>query len=209
MEKNLLNYETLLKITERIAQSREFDELTLLAVTGIRDALECKGCALFLINPKTQELEVASSAGLSDDYHNKGPISAIKSIADSLKDGPVGIYDVMDDPRIQYPQEAQREGIASILAVPIITRGNPIGAVRIYTSEKWEFTIDDVNLVQAVAQIAGMAIEMSRLYKGLKSSIEILKSRQDHRALGEKRWTPHEGVPVSEGRVSSVTSESS
>ena len=62
MEKNLLNYETLLKITERIAQSREFDELTLLAVTGIRDALECKGCALFLINPKTQELEVASPA---------------------------------------------------------------------------------------------------------------------------------------------------
>jgi GAF domain-containing protein len=209
MEKNLLNYETLLKITERIAQSREFDEVTLLAVTGIRDALECKGCALFLINPKTQELEVAASTGLSDEYLNKGPISAIRSIADSLKDGPVGIYDVMDDPRIQYPQEAQREGIASILAVPIITRGNPIGAVRIYTSDKWEFTIEDVNLVQAVAQIAGMAIEMSRLYKGLKSSIEILKARQDHRAQGEKRWTPHEGVPVSQGKVSSVTSGSS
>ena len=121
----------------------------------------------------------------------------------------MAIYDVSDDPRIQYPGEARREGIASILAVPIMARGNPIGAVRIYTAEKWEFNIEDVNLVQAVAQIAGMAIEMSRLYKGLKSSIEILKSRQDHRALGEKRWTPHEGVPISEGRMSSVTSESS
>ncbi len=209
MEKHLLNYETLLKITERLSMSRNFDEVTLLAVTGIRDALKTKGCALFLINPKTHELEVAASAGLSDEYLNKGPISALKSIADSLKEGPVAIYDVLDDPRIQYPEEAKREGIASILAVPIMARGNPIGAVRIYTAEKWEFTIEDVNLVQAVAQIAGMAIEMSRLYKGLKSSIEILKSRQDHRALGEKRWTPHEGVPVSEGRITSATSGSS
>jgi GAF domain-containing protein len=206
MEKNLLNYETLLKITERISMSRDFDEVTLLAVTGIRDALKVKGCALFLINPKSQELELAASAGLSDEYLNKGPISALKSIADSLKEGPVAIYDVLDDPRIQYPEEAEREGIASILAVPIMTRGNPIGAVRIYTDEKWEFNIADVNLVQAVAQIAGMAIEMARLYRGLKSSIEILKSRQDHRALGEKRWTPHEGVPVSEGRLSSTSS---
>jgi GAF domain-containing protein len=209
MEKNLLNYETLLKITERLSMSRDFDEVTLLAVTGIRDALDTKGCALFLINPKTQELEIAASVGLSDEYLNKGPISARKSIADSLKDGPVAIYDVTDDPRIQYPEEASREGIASILAVPIMARGNPIGAVRIYTADKWEFNIADVNLVQAVAQIAGMAIEMSRLYKGLKSSIEILKSRQDHRALGAKRWTPHEGVPVSEGRLSPASSGSS
>ncbi len=208
MEKNLLNYETLLKITERISMSREFGEVTLLAVTGIRDALKTKGCALFLINPKTQELEIAASVGLSEEYLNKGPISARRSIADSLKDGPVAIYDVLDDPRIQYPEEAQREGIASILAVPIMARGNPIGAVRIYTAEQWEFNIEDVNLVQAVAQITGMAIETARLYKGLKSSIEILKSRQDHRALGAKRWTPHEGVPVSEGRLSSASSES-
>ncbi len=208
MEKHLLNYETLLKITERISMSREFGEVTLLAVTGIRDALKTKGCALFLINPKTQELEIAASVGLSEEYLNKGPISASRSIADSLKDGPVAIYDVLDDPRIQYPEEAQREGIASILAVPIMARGNPIGAVRIYTAEQWEFNIEDVNLVQAVAQITGMAIETARLYKGLKSSIEILKSRQDHRALGAKRWTPHEGVPVSEGRLSSASSES-
>ncbi len=76
MEKHLLNYETLLKITERISMSREFNEVTLLAVTGIRDALKCKGCALFLINTKTHELEIAASVGLSEEYLNKGPISA-------------------------------------------------------------------------------------------------------------------------------------
>ena len=36
-----------------------------------------------------------------------------------------------------------------------------IGAIRAYTSEKWEFTLDDVNFVQALAQIAGFLIEMT------------------------------------------------
>ena len=62
-------------------------------------------------------------------------------------------------------------------------------------------TIEDVNLVQAVAQISGMAIEMSRQYKGLKGSIEILKARRDPRSLKSKKWTPYEGVPESQGAI--------
>jgi GAF domain-containing protein len=209
MEKHLLNYETLLTITQRISMSRDFNDISLLSVTGVKDAIKAKGCALFLINPKSQELELAASSGLSEEYLHKGPVSALRSIADSLKDGPVAIYDVSDDPRIQYPAEAVKEGIASILAVPIMARGNPIGAIRIYTADHWEFTLEDVNFVQAVAQIAGMAIEMSRLYKGLKSSIEILKAARDPREVGAKRWTPHEGVPVSSGKLHHATSRTS
>jgi GAF domain-containing protein len=46
---------------------------------------------------------------------------------------------------------------------------------------------EDVNFAQAVAQIAGMAIEMSRLYKGLKDSIEILKARRAPKPSKSKR----------------------
>jgi hypothetical protein len=67
----------------------------------------------------------------------------------------------------------------------------------VYTAEHWEFTLEDVNLVQAVAQIAGMAIEMCRLNKGLKTSIEILKTMRDPETIKSKKWTPHEGVPTS------------
>ena len=36
--------------------------------------------------------------------------------------------------------------------------------------------MNDVNFVQALAQIAGGAINMARYVKGLKSSIEVLKT---------------------------------
>jgi GAF domain-containing protein len=117
---------------------------------------------------------------------DKGPISSLKSIAESIKEGPVAIYDVADDPRLQYPEEAKKEGIASILSVPITVHDRVIGALRVYTAEPWEFTLVDVNFVHAVAQIAGMAIDLCRLNKGYKSSIEILKTMRDPKLLKTK-----------------------
>jgi len=197
MKKQLINYETMIRITKGISHSRDPEEVVLITVEGIKTALDAQGCALFLINRKTRELEMAASYGLSDRYINKGPLSALQSIAQSLEDGPVAIFDVGDDPRIQYSEEAKEEGIASILSLPIIIRGKLAGALRVYTSEPWEFTLEDVNFVQALAQIAGMAIEMSRLYQGQKEAIGILKSMREAKTLRSKKRTPFEGVPVS------------
>lgn len=197
MKKQLLNYETLLKVTHAISHSKDPEEVVLMTVESITRALQVKGCAVLLINRKTRELELAAEYGLSDEYVNKGPLSAMKSIAESLEEGPVAIYDVADDPRIQYPEQAQKEGIASILSVPIVAGGRTIGALRVYTAEPWEFTMEDVNFVQAMGNITGMAIDMARHIKGLKHSIEVLKTLRDPKTIKSKRRTPYESVPKS------------
>jgi GAF domain-containing protein len=183
MKKQLINYETLTRITAAISATREPGEIVLMTVEAVKSALDVKGCTIFLINRQTDELEIAGSYGLSQEYLEKGPISALQSIAESFKEGPVAIYDVADDPRIQYPEEAIKEGIASILSVPINVHDRIIGALRVYTSEPWEFTLEDVNFVQAVGQITGMAIDLCRLNKGYKTSIEVLKTMRDPKFL--------------------------
>lgn len=197
MNKQILNYENMIRITKAIGHSRDPEEVTLMAVEAIKTGLGAKGCALFLMDKKSKELKVAASFGLSQEYLDKGPISALKSITSSLEDGPVAVYDVTDDPRIQYPEAAQKEGIASILSVPIFMKGHVEGVLRVYTAEPWEFTMEDVNYVQALAQIVGITIEMSRLYQGQKEALEVMKSlKQTEKAIRSRR-TPYEGVPVS------------
>jgi GAF domain-containing protein len=58
-----------------------------------------------------------------------------------------------------------------------------IGAIRAYSSEKWEFTLDDVNFVRALAQIAGILIEMTRLYQGQNKHIKALATMRESPAL--------------------------
>ena len=186
MKKQLINYETLLKITSAISATRDPEDVVVLTVESVKTAMDVTGCTLFLVDRKTDELKIAGSYGLSRNYLDKGPVSSLKSIAESIKEGPVAIYDVSDDPRLQYPEEAQKEGIASILSVPMNVHDRVLGALRVYTAEPWEFTLEDVNFVHAVAQIVGMAIDLCRLNKGYKSSIEILKTMRDPKLLKTK-----------------------
>ena len=198
MDKPTVNYETLIRITKAISMIRDPEEIVLITVEGVTHALNVKGCTLFLFSPRSQELKLAGSYGLGSDYLDKGPISALRSIAATLQYGqPVAIFDVSYDPRIQYPDAAIKEGIASILSVPIIIGEKLVGCMRVYTAEPWEFTLNDVNFVQAVAQIVGMSLEMCRVNKGLKDSIDILKTMRDPKTLKFKRRTPYEGVPRS------------
>jgi GAF domain-containing protein len=197
MEQPIINYESLIRITRSISMLRDPDEIVLVTVEGVSSALRVKGCTLFLFDRHEDMLSLAGSYGLSREYLDKGPVSALKSIASSLRDGqPVAIYDVNDDPRIQYPEAARKEGIASILAVPMIIGERIIGSLRVYTAAPWEFGLNDVNFVQAVAQVVGMALEMCRVNQGYKESIDILKSMRDPRTIITNR-TPYEGVPKS------------
>ncbi len=198
MGKPIINYERLIRITKAISVMRDPEEIVLVTVEGVTHALDVKGCAVFLFSTKSDELKLAGSFGLSKEYLDKGPVSSLKSIASALQDRqPVAIYDVSDDPRIQYPDEAIKEGISSILAVPIIVGRRLVGSMRIYTASPWEFTLKDVNFVDAVAHVFGMALELCRVNKGLKDSIDILKTMRDPRTVKSSKRTPYEGVPKS------------
>jgi len=48
-----------------------------------------------------------------------------------------------------------------------------------------------------LAQLAGMAINMARYTKGLKSSIDVLKTMREVQTHRSTRKTPYEGVPIS------------
>ena len=76
-----------------------------------------------------------------------------------------------------------KEGIVSILSVPIYVRGTVIGAMRVYTAEHWEFTLDDVNFVQALAEIAGIVIDLTPMIEGQNAYIDNLESLKEAREM--------------------------
>ena len=86
MDKPAVNYETLIRITKAISMIRDPEEIVLITVEGVTSSLHVKGCTLFLFSPKSEELKLAGSYGLSNQYLDKGPISALRSIASSLQD---------------------------------------------------------------------------------------------------------------------------
>jgi signal transduction protein with GAF and PtsI domain len=200
MEKPGMYYDMLLRVTNAISQCKEPEEVALITAESVKTGFGAKGCSVFLVNKDTRELGLAASFGLSDEYLNKGPVRYMQEITEATDQVPIAIYDVQDDPRIQYPEEAEKEGISSLLGVPIVARNSVIGALRVYSSEPWEASIQDITLIQAIAQICGMAMDMCRMYKGYKTSIEVLKDLRGKEYYKSRGWTPYEGVPQSVAR---------
>lgn len=200
MEKPGMYYDMLLRVTNAISQCKEPEEVALITAESVKTGFGAKGCSVFLVNKDTRELGLAASSGLSDEYLNKGPVRYMQKITEAKDQVPIAIYDVQDDPRIQYPEAAQKEGISSLLGVPIVAHNSVIGALRVYLAEPWEASIQDITLIQAIAQICGMAMDMCRMYKGYKTSIEVLKDLRGKEYYKSRGWTPYEGVPQSVAR---------
>jgi GAF domain-containing protein len=138
------------------------------------EAMQVKACALRLLDPRTGQLQLGAFYGLSEGYLAKGPIEVERSPIDSeaLHGTPVIIPDVSTDSRFQYQEAAKREGLVSVLCVPLEVHGKAIGVMRVYTSEQTTFREDDIQFMTVLASLAALAIENASLYDSLKRSYD-------------------------------------
>jgi len=136
--------------------------------------MQVKACALRLLDTHSGELQLSAVYGLSKGYLTKGPVEVKSSLIDSeaLCGTPVVIHDVRTDPRFQYQEAARREGIVSVLCVPLEVHGKAIGVIRVYTSEPSVFNQDDIQFLSVLASLAALAIENASLYDSLKRSYD-------------------------------------
>ena len=167
-------FSAFIQITQAISSSIDLRTVLHRIVKNTCELTGSKGCILMPLDEKGERLEVKSFYGLSDQYIGKGPISADRSISETLKGKPVIIEDATTDPRVQYPEEAKQEGIASIVSIPIILRGASRGVLRLYTSVPCRFTQDDIEFLSAIAAQSGLAIENAKMYEHVKSNYEKL-----------------------------------
>ena len=136
--------------------------------------LNIKGCTIFLLDQVEKKLRISSSNGLSEAYLNKGPVDSEKSIVETLSGKWVLVPDATNDERIQYPKEAKKEGIISILSVPMSVKMKIIGVLRIYTSESRIFTDVEKEFISGLSEIGSIGIENARMYTILKADHEKL-----------------------------------
>ncbi len=161
-------------VSTLISKSLNLKEVLDSITKNLARSLITKGCAIYLLSKVENRLKLQSSYGLSDAYLNKGPIDAEKSIAGCLDGKPMFVLDAITDPRTQYGAEAEKEGIASTLSVPISAKGQIIGVLKIYTAKPHEFTEHETEFVLGITEMGGIAIENAKMYDHLRGEHEKL-----------------------------------
>jgi GAF domain-containing protein len=161
----LTYYRTLYHISVAINSSLDPETVLETIARHTAGTLEVKACSIMLLSPDRRELLHSASHGLSDWYVRKGALRVDESMAETLKGRSVAIMDAGTDPQVQYREQAVREGIASMLSVPIRLRGEIVGLMRLYSAETREFSDEESEFVEAVANLGAIALENARRFE--------------------------------------------
>jgi signal transduction histidine kinase len=164
-------YKTLYDITKAL-NSLAPDVVLHNFVESVSRTINAKGCSLMLFTPDKRQLIHTVSCGLSSDYLEKGPVKSDAIIDEVLKGNPVAILDANLDPRIQYKEQAKKEGIASMLSIPLTPLGEILGIMRVYTSEPRQFSADDIEFLCCLANVGVISLQKARVHEALGKSLE-------------------------------------
>jgi len=184
-------WRALYSVAHDLASSLEPSEVLGRLARSASEALEAKACTLRLLEPDGQTLTASASFGLSEGYLRKGLVDVQHSPVDreALSGQAVAIPDVRHDARFQYPEQAAREGLVSLLCVPLVAHGHTIGVLRVYTGVRRAFAPEDLEFLHAIASLGAVSVENARMYHRLQ---------QDFNATMDVLWgDPPEAVTAS------------
>ncbi|WVT76578.1 GAF domain-containing protein (plasmid) [Sinorhizobium chiapasense] len=106
---------------------------------------------------------------------------------------PVQVVDVLDDPEYAMPEAQRLGGFRSVLGVPLLREGSPIGVLALARSTVRPFTDKQIELASTFADQAVIAIENVRLFQEVQTrteelsrSLEELKATQNRLIQTEK-----------------------
>jgi signal transduction histidine kinase len=179
-------FESLASVSRTINSTLNLDE-ALSAVT--REAcglMQAKMCSLMMLDDTRIWLDLRASFGAGQSYLQKPRLSVGESLLGAVvrRKKPIHVENVQTSGRYQNVEVARREGLVSLLSVPLLFTGEAIGALSVYTAQPYVYSNDEIRILSAFAELSAIAIEKARLYERIVDVEEQLRQNEKLSALG-------------------------
>jgi two-component system, response regulator PdtaR len=172
--------DTLSRISEAIASSLYLEDILKLIVTVTAEVMNSKICSLLLLDENKGTLSVKATQSISEAYNKKPGMALGEGIAGkvAITGKPIISKDVTEDPMYSNVEIAKKEGLCSLLCVPLKVKDKITGVLNLYTSGPHDFTRSETRILTTVANQAAVVIENSQLLVKTKIVQEELAARK-------------------------------
>lgn len=168
------------EVSRTIVSDHYLKEILQLIVAMTAKVMDSQICSIMLLDEKRNELFIAATQSLSQEYLSKPNLKVGQSISGKvvLEKRPTTVLDVTKEPGYMYPEVARQEGIVSLLSVPMMVKDRAIGVINSYTKSEHRFKQEEISILQTVANQAAVAIENTHLSEEILTAKEALESRK-------------------------------
>lgn len=180
MRRKARQLDTLSQVSETVASNRLIDDILQLIVTMTAQLMNSKICSIMLLDEASGELRIAATQSLSEDYRRKPHLKVGQSISGRAvrERRPIIVEDVTRDRSYVYQDLARKEGLCSLLSLPMLIKDKAVGVINSYTSIPHTFSPDEIKLMQSIANQAAVAIENTKLVEKSFEMQEALMVRK-------------------------------
>lgn len=179
--------EALFTVGAEISSTLELDEVLQRIVAHARRLMDARVSSILLLDPDEASLRPAATEGASEEYLAQPAREVATSLTgEVIQTGrPLYAPDVRKETRYRVADLARREGLCSLLSVPLRTKADVIGVLNVYTGAPRRFAEDDVRLLTLLASQSAIAIENATLHRDEMQARERLRQSEKLAALGK------------------------
>lgn len=179
-------FESLVSVSRAINSALGLDEALKVITREACALMRAKMCSLMLLDETRQWLEFRASFGAGKAYLAKPHLSIEESLLGVVvrRKKPLQEENVQTSGRYQNEDIARREGLVSLLSVPLLFAGQTIGTLSVYTDRPYKFSNEEIRILSALAELSAIAIEKAQLYERIVNAEEQLRQREKLSALG-------------------------
>src|SRR3990172_2497440 len=166
----------LLEISKAISSGLYLEDVLRLIVTVTANLMDSKICSLWILDEKDKKLKLKATQSISEEYLKERSLAMGEGVVGyvALRNQPMAILNVLKEPLYKEKELAKREGLVSMLSVPMCVKNRVIGVINCYTSYPHPFTKTEEEMLTTVANQAAICIENSGLMETLNID-EILR----------------------------------
>ena len=162
-------------LTDTLMASTDVAQMYDAAMDAFRGALGVERVSI-LISEDDGAPRFKAWRGLSGDYRQAVDGHSFWA-PDDPNPAPVVIADATTDPALAAFRDLVRaEGIASLVAVPLVVKGRTIGKCMLYFDRPRVLSADELRLAHTVADHVAFAVERRRAEDALAASSSLLRS---------------------------------
>ena len=165
-------------VTDAALAHLQLDELLDALLVRTRELLDVDTCAILLLDEETNELVARAALGIEEEVEQGVRIPVGRGFAGRIAaDKEPVILDDVDHADVMNPI-LHDKGIKSLLGVPLVVEGAVRGVLHVGSLAVREFTVDEVELLQLVADRAALAIDHARLFEAERAARERVEHIQ-------------------------------
>jgi signal transduction histidine kinase len=183
---NARQLESLFSVAHSIISSLNLQEILQQVARDACRLMDTKVCSLMLLNPTRDFLELRACYGAGAEYLGKPPLLVDDSVIGFVirRRKPLRVFNVQEHDEYRHTEMARKEGLVSLLSVPMLVGEAAIGALNVYTAVPYHYSNQDVRTLSALANLAAVAIENARLHEKIVDVEEQLRHNERLSTLG-------------------------